>query len=336
MPVLNNVSVINNYTSPEAQNYFSNYMKKSTPFFFGRIGGSDYIAARNYFNNKNLINDKKWYDETLLSVKRFNGYFDFENKKENFQKYLEDMILFYKNANDVCYCNDNLLNGFSNNSFNELDYNFLNYIIEGKTALHYNFIEDLTPFLQSFKSWGDDLKILIVSPLSKSIEYQNQFRDNFFKDYKYPNFKLLTYNSKITYSNHPNDNKNTLDVKTANWHEECQRMAEDIKSIDFDMAFLSCASYSMYLGNFIRDVLEKKALYLGGILNAYFNIYGGRFGSMEKFQHIFSNAGLYLEHQIDPLELSDIDKINSGRGKKTESLAAYFGSRDGRYSFKKR
>jgi hypothetical protein len=132
------------------------------------------------------------------------------------------------------------------------------------------------------------------------------------------------------------DNKHTLNVETSNWHEECQRMTEDIRHIDFDVAFLSCASYSMFLGNFIKDVLGKKSIYLGGIVNAYFNIYGGRYAHMEKFHNIFSNAGLNLEYQIDPLELADIDKINSGRGKITESLSAYFGSKDGKYKFKKR
>lgn len=333
MTILSNVTIIEDYTSVEAQNYFTNCMKQSTPLFFARVGGSDFETVRDYYYNKNLIDDKQWYDDASLRVKKFNGYFDFENKKENFQKYLEDMILFYKNSNDASLC---FYAGASNLSIRKMDCDFLNYVLEGKTCLNYSFIEELTPFLKSFKNWGDGLKILIISPLSKSIEYQNQFRDKFFKDYSYPNFQLLTYNSKITYSDHPMDNKHTLNVETSNWHEECQQMAEDIRHIDFDVALLSCASYSMFLGNFIRDVLGKKSIYLGGIVNAYFNIYGGRYASMEKFHNIFSDAGLNLEHRIDPLELEDIHKINSGRGKTTESLNAYFGSKDSRSGFKQR
>lgn len=336
MGKLTNVSVIRDYKSEEANEYFTNYMKRSNPFFFGRVGGSDYIAARDYFNDKNLINNKVWYEEALHSVKRSNGYFDFSNKKENFVKYLDNIIHYYKISDDVSYCNDNLLNGFDHDSFNDLDRNFLNYILDGKTALSYNFIEELTPFLKSFKIWGENLKVLIVSPLSKSIQHQDKFRNNFFKNYTYPNFQTLTYNTNITYSNDPRDNKSTLNVKTDNWHEECIRMADDISRIDFDIAFLSCASYSMFLGNYIRDSLKKKSLYFGGVLNAYFNIYGGRFNSTDKFKKIFDDAGLDLRYQIDPLELPEIYKINSGRGKITESLAGYFGSKDGKYSFKKR
>ena len=333
MSILNNVTIIEDYKSAEAQNYFTNCMKQSTPLFFARVGGSDYDAVRDYYYNKNLIDDKQWYDNASLRVKKYNGYFDFENKKENFQKYLEDMMLFYKNSDAASL---GFYKGASSIVIPQHDRDFLNYVLEGKTSLNYDFIEELTPFLKSFKNWGDGKKILIISPLSKSIEYQNQFRDNFFKDYSYPNFQLLTYNSKITYSDNPMDNKHTLNVETSNWHEECQRMSEDIRHIDFDVALLSCASYSMFLGNFIKDVLGKKSIYLGGIINAYFNIYGGRYAHMEKFHNIFSNAGLNLEYQIDPLELADIDKINSGRGKITESLSAYFGSKDGKYKFKKR
>ena len=333
MTILSNVTIIEDYTSVEAQNYFTNCMTQSTPLFFARVGGSDFETVRDYYYNKNLIDDEQWYNNASLRVKKFNGYFDFENKKENFQKYLEDMILFYKNSNAASLC---FYAGACNLPIREIDRDFLNYVLEGKTCLNYGFIEELTPFLKSFKNWGDGLKILIISPLSKSIEHQNQFRDNFFKDYRYPNFQLLTYDSKITYSDHPMDNKHTLNVETSNWHEECQRIAEDIRHIDFDVAFLSCASYSMFLGNFIRDVLGKKSLYFGGIVNAYFNIYGGRYASMEKFHNIFSAAGLNLEHRIDPLELEDIHKINSGRGKTTESLNAYFGSKDSRSGFKQR
>jgi hypothetical protein len=178
--------------------------------------------------------------------------------------------------------------------------------------------------------------VLIISPLSLSIEYQNKNRNNFFKNYKYPNFELVTYNSTLTYSNDSRDDKKVLNVTTDNWHQECLKMASEIKTIDFDIAFLSCGSYSMFLGNYIRDTLGKKALYFGGVLNVYFNIYGNRFGTMEKFKDIFSNAGLDLTYQIDPLELKNILQINSGRGKLTESLGAYFGSKDGRHSFKKR
>ena len=191
MSILNNVTIIEDYKSAEAQNYFTNCMKQSTPLFFARVGGSDYDAVRDYYYNKNLIDDKQWYDNASLRVKKYNGYFDFENKKENFQKYLEDMMLFYKNSDAASL---GFYTGASNILIPQNDCDFLNYVLEGKTSLNYDFIEELTPFLKSFKNWGDGKKILIISPLSKSIEYQNQFRDNFFKDYSYPNFQLLTYN----------------------------------------------------------------------------------------------------------------------------------------------
>ena len=113
-------------------------------------------------------------------------------------------------------------------------------------------------------------------------------------------------------------------------------MAEEIADIDFDIALLSCGSYAMHLGNYIKDSLNKKSIYLGGILNMYFNIYGERYNPDGNYKFIYENAGLNLDYQIDPLELDHIDRINSGRGKRTESLNAYFGKKDGSYSTKAR
>ena len=48
---------------------------------------------------------------------------------------------------------------------------FLECISENKTLINWNhLIQEVTPFLTSFKTWGNNKKILFVSPFSKSIE----------------------------------------------------------------------------------------------------------------------------------------------------------------------
>jgi hypothetical protein len=89
---------------------------------------------------------------------------------------------------------------------------------------------------------------------------------------------------------------------------------------------LSCGSYAMYLGDFIRHKLNKKALYLGGVLNMIFNIYGGRY-NQPGYVRLGQSVGLNLESQINPFENKDIEHIKSGRNFKTESLKAYFGTK---------
>jgi len=306
----------------EIVDYFSSYIDQNKPIFFGRIGGSDTNIIKNYFDNKDIIHTPNWYESnlhtanaiSLSTVKMYNGYFDFDNNIDNFIKYLENMIKYYKNSDD---CFHTQCGGYfeSNNTV------FLDYILDGKTIINYGFVETIRPFLKSFTIWGKNKKILIVSPLSKSIEYQFKNKENLYVDYKFPEFELKTYNTKITY-NSSDEIKENLNITTNNWHEECQRMSKEISKIDFDIALLSCASYGMFLGNHIKYNMGKKAIYLGGCLNLFFNIYGGRYTDAD-----FKNCGLNLEYQIDPIENIDIERIKGGREKPSEALNAYFGKR---------
>jgi len=225
------------------------------------------------------------------------------------------MIKYYKNSDDCSYTQFDVY--FQKNEPDK----FLNYVLDEKTIINYSFIEAIKPFLKSFTDWGKNKKILIISPLSKSIEHQFKNKNKLYVDYVFPDFELLTYNSTITY-NSTDDTKNSLKITTNNWFEECQKMANDINKIDFDIAFLSCASYGMFLGNYIKNTMNKKALYLGGILNMYFNIYGGRYE-----EDYYIRSGLNLNHQIDPIENDEIQNIHGGKDKSSEALNAYFGKK---------
>lgn len=310
--MLKNINIIENQN--EIENLLSLCMNQNKPYFFSRIGGSDTSIIRQYYKNKNLINNIEWYQEYSNIVKMYNGYFDFNNDINNFQKFLEDMIIYYKNTDNCSYCGSYIIDG---------DDAFFDYVLDGKTIIDYGFIESVRPFLKSFTDWGLNKKILIISPFSKSIEYQFKNKDNLYLDYKFPEFELKTYNTKITY-NTIGDTKESLGLTTNNWHEECQKMAEDISKIDFDVALLSCASYGMFLGNHIKHNMCKKSIYLGGILNVYFNIYGGRYKDELLY---YKPSGLNPDTRIDPFENCDIEKILGGKDKSTEALNAYFGKR---------
>lgn len=308
--MLKNTNIITN----NIVEYFSTYMKQDKPIFFSRFGGSDTSVIRQYYKDKNLINNADWYKQYANIVKMYNGYFDFDNSVGNFQKFLDDMTVFYKNTDDSSYCGSYIVDG--NDAF-------FDYALDGKTIINYGFIESVRPFLKSFTDWGLNKKILIISPFSKSIEHQFKNKDNLYLDYIFPEFELITYNTKITY-NADGDTKESLGLTTNNWHEECLRMAEDISKIDFDIALLTCASYGMFLGNHIKYSMGKKSIYLGGILNVYFNIYGGRYKDEQLY---YIPCGLNPETRIDPIENVDIENIVGGKDKPTEALNAYFGKR---------
>ena len=311
---LNNV--INDYKKDSTIQYFSNFILQNQPLFFARIGGSDYEVVRDFYLNKSLFSDSLWLNKSLDKVSNLNGYFDFRKSSYSFLKYLNTLTNSYKDSDAASFGGSDLIEEISTGVSSK----FIVDTMTNKTLLHYSFFESVEPFLKSFKVWGEGKKILIISPLSKSLLYQKKNLSKIHKNYQFPDFELLVYNSPITYNNFE-DNNDTLNINSKNWNEACHNMSIDISKIDFDIALLSCGSYSMYLGSFIKNNLGKKAIYIGGGLNVYFGIYGGRYDT-----HFFNNF-LNLEFQIEPFENNDILSISGGRQFKSESLNAYFGNK---------
>lgn len=298
----------------------------NTPCFISRLGGSDFEAVCSYINDPNNIHSEEWFNHHLKRTKDLNGYFDFENNKDNFEKYLQTLFDSYQKSEVIAYAGKigkqfyrTLDSGKF--SFKSTVSKVIDQTCRNKTCINWNsFFEEAHPFLSTMQFWAVNKKILIISPFSESIEHQFKFKDKLFHNFTYPEFKLLTYTTKITYSTNE-DNKETLDVTTNNWHEECLKMSNEIKKLDFDIALLSCASYSMYLGNYIKNQLSKKAIYIGGPLNLYFNIYG------ERYKDIYDIVGCNKDYQIEAIENSRIEKIKGGRSYHGESLNAYFGKK---------
>jgi len=315
----NNTSILKLRENDLTHKFFVSMMNSDNPAFIGRIGGSDFFVIQKYFSNKQeYLNNSKGYNKDLKILKQFNGYFDFSNNLDNYIKFLEDMIIYHRQAKYLSYVNAETIMDFDTEEYNDTTFKFLNFVCENKILFSYYFLNEVLPFLNSFKIWGEDKKILIISPFSQSIEYQKEKINDLIKNYSYPNCEILTYNTPITY-NHEKDTKEILQITTNNWHDQCALMAEDISNLDFDIAWLSCASYAMFLGDFIQNQLYKKALYVGGILNMYFNIYGKRYDTS------FFNELINLNTQITALENQKISSIQGGRYLENEGLNAYFG-----------
>jgi hypothetical protein len=59
------------------------------------------------------------------------------------------------------------------------------------------------------------------------------------------------------------------------WHDEFQDFCEKVKEVEFDVALCSCGGYGNPLCAYIHS-LGKSAIYVGGVLQMYFGIYGNR------------------------------------------------------------
>ena len=287
-------------------------------FFFGRIGGSDYNILIQYYNNNKDIN-KIDFEKSYDIACNYNGYFDKEKnidiRKNNFKIYLETLENSYLNSEyllNVCRIIETGLENNYNNYINE----FNKYICKNKILTQFGYIEAIYPFLQAFKIFAEGKKVLIISPFSETINYQFKNKNLLINNYEYPDFTLLTYNTPITYNN---EHDNLDSIKTNNWLEQSEFMANEIKNIDFDIALLSCGSYAVYLGNFISEKMHKKAIYIGGPLNVFFCIYGKRYMTSKFFLNIINN-----DYIIEAFEKEKYKNVSGGRSIKSESFNAYF------------
>jgi hypothetical protein len=296
-------------------NFILDKMNDDNGFFLGRIGGGDYNALLDYYINGGDIN-KINFNELFNNVSNFNGYFDKEKnidiKKKNFEIYLKSLEHSYLNSECLSNPCEVIENGLEINKKNK----FNKYICKDKKLIKYYYIEAIMPFLKDFKIFAEGKKVLIISPFSKTIEHQFQYKNLLINNYEYPDFTLLTYNTPITYNN-KDDN---LDfIKTNNWLEQSELMANEINNIDFDIALLSCGSYAVYLGNFISEKMNKKAIYIGGPLNVFFCIKGERYTNSQFYLDMMNN-----KYIIDAFEKEQYTNISGGRDRKSEGFKAYF------------
>jgi len=240
-------------------------------------------------------------------IRKFNGFFckDTSQNVEIFNKSVELYFKSLKNSDIVSICTQSYIDSYINKKQNTI----------GKPIVSYSWIEAFTPFFKSFKIWGENKKILVISPFSETINYQTKKnRINNILKFDFPNCKFVTYQSPITYNVDEYDSEYFKNVTNNynDWIQLVEKMCNDIKNIDFDIAFISAGIYTMYIGDYIKNI-GKKSIYIGGMLNVLFNIYGARYDTpffnqfinkeyqvdvMDNFHDLVSNNALYVKNEI--------------------------------------
>lgn len=112
-------------------------------------------------------------------------------------------------------------------------------------------------------------KILIISSHSDSMKYQlNNNINNIFKK------PIFGKEQSIQFIKPPltmGGNHSYID-----WKQHYDIFIKKLKTLDFDIALISCGGYGMIVSNFIKSDLKKIAIYIGGPLQLFFGIKGGR------------------------------------------------------------
>jgi len=133
------------------------------------------------------------------------------------------------------------------------------------------------------ENWMNELNgksILIISPFVESIKQQLRNASKIFSGRHYQWFQDCTFSfvkPPVTLAgNHGGKD----------WREHYQDFKERIlqsqAGSDFEVALVSCGGYGIPICGFIFEELERSAIYVGGALQIFFGILGGRWEIEEK------------------------------------------------------
>lgn len=303
------------------------------PFFMSRVGGSDTDAVIDYLAAKKDptgVSLDLHLSEYLPIASRYNGFYAKSAERDNYFKYLDVLVACYKALTVGTVCNAKLLSLYfpriipkSQRVYPEAVENtsdFFEYISDPWRKLDlfpYNRIENLGSDHTLIKALASSLggkRVLVVSPFAESIKANFHRRHQFFKEIKYPDFDVAVVNTPITYQGLPDEL-----YPHENWLETAGHLQELIRRESFDVALLSCGSYALPIGEFIKSTMGRKAIYVGGVLQLLFGIMGRR------YENIFFTQHLNLDSFIYPVEREKyLAGKNIPESMAKEAFGAYF------------
>ena len=309
------------YRTEEAYALIRSMMLSEEPQWLSRYGGSD----------TNFVNfwEGDPSEPCVALMKKLNGYYDKDNLIANLHRF-RSMYVSSMRHSDLCFVHISSDAGtvFKGDVEARLR---LKQKFNLQMCMDWTFIEQATYFLKSFSEWGGGLTVLVVSPFSESIRFQTSpdrigllHRD----PYTLPDTRFVCVNSPITY----NDSEVLCEETNAqNWFDTAENIFQEVSKHDFDVAFLSCGSYAMYLGDRIKSVLGKKSIYIGGMLNVIFALYGDRYSKeVSPNKSHDRDCGVNVDYRITPLENSRYIAPHSDVSTYplSEGLRAYFNTED--------
>lgn len=264
--------LVGNYTEPEAANeQIKEWIREGTPFAVTRNGMSEtaLLAA--------LEKDDLWGSSTF---QKNDTSKNFNLDRQQLMKYREVLREMYREADVICawYI------------VNMEEYALSRYI--GDALLTKTHLVDLYDYQECWVRALKGKRVLIVSPFVDTIVSQYPKRELLHKDKDtLPEFTLLTVKSVWWYSA-------GRDPRFQSWFEVLDYLYTECMAVDFDIALLSCATFSSPLAVRLKQA-GKQAVHMGGMLQVLFGIKGKRWDEM---------PGLYNEHWV---RLSDETKVGN-------------------------
>lgn len=275
----------------ESNKYIIDLINKNEPFYISRLGG-EIVNSYNY-----VIEKKLEYSPTL-------------NRNAGiYHKTLSDIENYYQ----LYYYS--VMNSTGISVFTTLPHikKYEEYFMKniGKPGLTYQVLEPFYIILENEKPWTHYLlgkKVLIVSPFVNSFQKQisnnfKMFKDNNIGDIFLPNQEFVFYKSFNTLAgNHIHNN----------WIETFNIMCKDIEKLDFDIALVSCGGYGLPLCNFMKTIMNKSAIYVGGGLQLLFGVIGNRWLSNQTILKIINENQTKFIRPSDNEIVKNIGMVEGG------------------------
>jgi hypothetical protein len=182
--------------------------------------------------------------------------------------------------------------------------------LENLKIVSFKVLEPFYCIQENIIPWSHQLlgkKVLIISPFVDS--FQKQLKDGFrmFKDENnnvfLPGQEFVFYKCFSTLAgNHLH----------SSWLETFNIMCNDISKLDYDIALLSCGGYGLPLCSFIKNKMNKSAIYVGGGLQLLFGVIGRRWETSDTIQKIIKDNDCKFIRPSDEETVPNIKKVEGG------------------------
>lgn len=254
------------------KNYIESKMDNNISFLIPRIAGIE--------NNNLAVFQRVLGDKTLNNVNRI-----------NITNYIKNIIPSMKNNTGIKLSSGKSIQNYSDlylEAFQNCDM-YSGWDIQGNVFKHishsHEYIKksyfskkiiwscalEIYHYIYS-NPWTHALKgkrILIISPFKETILEQIQIRSYLYDNIDlFPQCTFLVLKPPMTQGD---ESSTEFDDELSNFYIKLDEIKEK-----YDVALLSCGGYGNIISNHIYEKHHKSAIYVGGVLQMYFGIYGTR------------------------------------------------------------
>ena len=247
-----------------------NAIRYNMPLCFGKLGGIEASHVFNYLRT----NQPRLLGNTLFVNAGIYGHSEAEIKA-----WCDHYIEAVQNLDYVLqWCSS------------QGDEAVIDMVWKGKEIFHE--FEGLEPFVHGENGWHYSLsnkKVLFISPFSDTVKSQAPDYNKIWKGAKIGEVLTVTspYSEALT------------GEKPVSWYTKFRTMIDKIVTLDFDFASVGGGGFALPVCHFIKTVMHRPCVHLGGGNQLLFGIIGKRWENNETLSKFFNKHWTRpLDHEI--------------------------------------